>query len=312
MVKKLLSVLCLSAVCASTCMAQSMDTSLIARYDFTGNANDVSGHGYNATVSGATLTTDRYNQPNRAYNFNGSIGQYISAAVTTLPTGDSARTINVWLKWTGTPFINAAHGINWGNSNTGEMFGIGIYKNNNWFEISYDYPNGYDLASGIVADTNWHMITAIYQKPVMKIYVDGNLAASQNKVINTQLTDLFIGSRPDHASDCNFTGKIDDIRIYKRALPIAEIVAIYNPQLLVPGFEGNNPISVYPVPTSDYLYIRNAIQPSDVSVTDITGKKVAAYSKVKDGISLRNLTPGTYFIRITDGTVVSTHRIIRR
>ena len=45
---------------------------LVASYNFSGNANDDSGNSLHGTVVGATLTTDRYSNPNSAYRFNGT------------------------------------------------------------------------------------------------------------------------------------------------------------------------------------------------------------------------------------------------
>ena len=44
---------------------------LVAYYPFNSNANDESGNNFNGTVFGATLTTDRFGNTNRAYNFDG-------------------------------------------------------------------------------------------------------------------------------------------------------------------------------------------------------------------------------------------------
>jgi len=44
---------------------------LVAYYPFNGNANDESGNGNNGTVYGATLTTDRFGNTNKAYSFDG-------------------------------------------------------------------------------------------------------------------------------------------------------------------------------------------------------------------------------------------------
>lgn len=54
---------------------------LVGYYPFTGNANDMSGNGYNGTNHYATLTTDRYNVISSAYYFNGTTG-YISLPYT--------------------------------------------------------------------------------------------------------------------------------------------------------------------------------------------------------------------------------------
>ena len=56
----------------------NLDSGLVACYPFNGNANDQSGNGYNGIVNGATLTSDRFGNPNSAYTFNG-INNYIYA-----------------------------------------------------------------------------------------------------------------------------------------------------------------------------------------------------------------------------------------
>jgi len=49
-----------------------INTGLVAYYPFNGNANDASGNGNNGIVNGATLTADRFGNPNSAYSFNGA------------------------------------------------------------------------------------------------------------------------------------------------------------------------------------------------------------------------------------------------
>jgi hypothetical protein len=43
-----------------------------AYYPFNGNANDVTGQGKDATISGTTLMVDRLGKSNDAYSFNGT------------------------------------------------------------------------------------------------------------------------------------------------------------------------------------------------------------------------------------------------
>jgi hypothetical protein len=49
---------------------------LVAYYPFNGNANDESGNGHNGTINSATLTSDRFGNPNSAYSFDG-VNDYI-------------------------------------------------------------------------------------------------------------------------------------------------------------------------------------------------------------------------------------------
>ena len=57
---------------------------LIGYWPFNGNANDVSGNAKNGTVTGATLTSDRFGSTNSAYNFSGVTP--VSYTHLTLPT----------------------------------------------------------------------------------------------------------------------------------------------------------------------------------------------------------------------------------
>ena len=66
----------------------------IAYFPFNGNADDESGNGKDGTVNGAILTTDRFDDADAAYNFNGT-DQYIQTPLTSnmLPLSFS-----VWFK----------------------------------------------------------------------------------------------------------------------------------------------------------------------------------------------------------------------
>ena len=57
--------------------AQVPTNGLVGYWPFNGNANDESGNNNNGTVSGATLTTDRFGNANKAYSFDGT-NDYIS------------------------------------------------------------------------------------------------------------------------------------------------------------------------------------------------------------------------------------------
>ena len=48
---------------------------LVGWWPFNGNANDESGNGNNGTVNGATLTTDRFGNANKAYSFDGNLNK---------------------------------------------------------------------------------------------------------------------------------------------------------------------------------------------------------------------------------------------
>lgn len=93
----------LSFVCfmALGVFSQNINDNLLIYYSFDGNALDQSGNGFHGTVN-ATLTQDRFGNPNSAYSFNG-VNQYIDlpnvqALKPPLPISYSA-----WVKFNSLP-----------------------------------------------------------------------------------------------------------------------------------------------------------------------------------------------------------------
>ena len=70
---------------------------LVGWWPFNGNANDESGNGYNGTVYGAILTTNRVNNSNSAYNYDG-INDYIQTSLPyTVFLNKKTLTISAWV-----------------------------------------------------------------------------------------------------------------------------------------------------------------------------------------------------------------------
>ena len=77
--------------------AQSFLTNgLVAYYPFNGNANDASGHGNNATNITATITEDRFGNPNHAYLFSAGTDKIETPSPGIV--GSNPRTITLWVK----------------------------------------------------------------------------------------------------------------------------------------------------------------------------------------------------------------------
>ena len=214
---------------------------LIAYYPFNGNANDESGNGFNATVNGPVLTTDRFGNPNKAYFFNGKGGMV--ATINSLFSVPKF-TIAAWFKSNGI----AASGVPRIVSITrpGECNGYYelLYANGYWIGSPNDYSkklicylddpsSGYDYNlyfSKSAPDTiSWHLGVITLDSGNLKFYIDG--------VNDTIISDLppitqFVGSAILQIGYCdaggNFNGKLDDIRIYNRALSDAEIQNIFS------------------------------------------------------------------------------------
>src|SRR6187401_1575958 len=92
----LTSLFMLAFIC---CHAQiNLNNGLRAQYDFSGNANDITGNGFDGTVNGASLVEDRFGNQNSAYYFDHTLQQNIdvSGFQNMIPTDEIS--ISVWVK----------------------------------------------------------------------------------------------------------------------------------------------------------------------------------------------------------------------
>jgi hypothetical protein len=220
--------------CAQFIMAQVPSyvptNGLVCYYPFTGNANDVSGNSYNGTTSNVTLTTDRFGNPNSAYNFVGTAGSVITASPI-LPIGNASRTISAWVKSTsatgGGSGTNLNVMVNWGLGQSGKMcelfFDLGKAKFQN-------YAANVLNSNTNINDNIWHNVIGTYDNvtSTLKIYIDGVLKGTLSGTFNTTNSQLYIGERASEITLQKMDGTLDDIGIWNRALSHQEVTNIYN------------------------------------------------------------------------------------
>jgi hypothetical protein len=214
--------------------AQNLNQGLIAHYPFDGNANDVSGYNNHGTVSGATLTADRFGNPNSAYYFDGNDQIDIANAVILNPT--TGISISAWYK-----------SVSFMGSGFSAIFAKGFTSHINPY---YQYKIGVTgdqyappqfrfalTANGNVSVTatpanswvpgNWYYLAGTFDGSVLRLYVNGVMTASVSNPgsISTYSTNVRFGNNTTAAD--YITGTVDDTRIYDRALTPAEVMALY-------------------------------------------------------------------------------------
>ena len=237
--KRLLSILAIAMMIATTINAQIPTNGLIAYYPFTGNAIDSSGNGNNGTVNGATLTTDRFGKANNAYNFNGTSDYIQVANSASLNSVSNQITISMWLNYDNLLSDYNWKGISKGGWNVGSGYEL-LYRNSyngdsGGVQLTSSY-SGYD-ASYFNLDTlqgKWINLISTYSQSQGKLYCNGKLIPGSasgggfsNFISNTY--DLLIGKRNPNDQFAGYVnGKLDDIRIYNRALDSSEVQALYN------------------------------------------------------------------------------------
>jgi len=203
---------------------------LIAYYPFNGNAYDKSGNYNNGTeYYGVTLTEDRFGKPDSAYSFDGKKA-YIQLRRPIF------NNLSSWT-WSGWVYqLNSSNPYIYAEGIPSTTFQIwtpseiriiiwNLYKPSNWLE-SKSTPAAFQ-------PNQWnHLVITLDQGGVgtgaLNYYVNGEFISSTigQKEYNPNDRYAFIGRNTD--GNNFFAGKLDDIRIYKRALTAEEIKQLYD------------------------------------------------------------------------------------
>jgi photosystem II stability/assembly factor-like uncharacterized protein len=209
----------------------SLNLGLKAYYPFNGNAIDESGTGNNGNISGASLTTDRFNNANTALSFNGTNSYVWVNQHSTLEFGTGDFTVCAWIKTPSQQFSRVV--------SKGECFSSGWQLGqNSTIEVSLQSPpNGPSYLHSInnnYADNQWHFILMRRSNGIVQIFGDGDpdgtpyvfpySLTNESALMTIGRCEVSYGS----CSDAFFNGSIDDVRIYNRALDQAEIDTLYH------------------------------------------------------------------------------------
>ncbi len=213
---------------------------LVAWYPFDGNASDMSGNGNHGTVNGATLDTDRHGQTGMAYDFDGVDDKIIVSSAWS--NGNSPRSVSVWFK-------APSHKGNLFTFGDGlsqkARFSVGLNFNNIHGSLGFIGQGSDQMFSVNGLYDSWNMILITYNGLLGNLYFNGNiLSESFNYILETNGSmPLVIGSNSLNRDDEFFSGCIDDVRIYNRALSSSEVFALYQFEKPI-YFSTSSPLSI--------------------------------------------------------------------
>lgn len=212
---------------------------LIAFWPMSGNGDDASGNAHHGVVHGASLIPDRFGTETSAYSFDGNSFIDVRDTATLNPT--SGLTLSMWVqtttehglagvlgKWNnygGTVGVNKEQFcFNVADGNHGVNFGLKTQDNYKVYphEDTVIYNNG-----------NWNHYVGTYDGSNARLYVNGRMVSNYR---NSGPIEVFkqnfeigriAGGQPTCATAFYFTGNIDDVGMWNRALTVAEISALF-------------------------------------------------------------------------------------
>lgn len=222
---RFLSAIVLSLIITLPAITQIPTAGLVSHWPFTGNANDAGPGTNHGTVTGATLTTDRFGNSDRAYYFNGSA--YITVPHDNSLNMSEGMTISVWVR--PDEIHTSGNRMILGKSNYMSSTNYLIRVKPSGY-IQWEYGNYTDSKTSPLTEAAWHhvVVTASGPSANKKIYINGlpadvdNAADGPYGLVTSALTFGYAGYGAEY-----FKGAIDDTRIYSRELSSSEVTALY-------------------------------------------------------------------------------------
>jgi len=223
-----------STTTSSTC---SYPTTGSLLYQFENNLTDTCGL-QNATVT-AGSETYRTGKFGNAFDFDGSTYLSVSSA---LPFS-SSFSLSLWIYLDVTPSLS---GIYFGGGYSGAGNGIAFYMNGVAIDI---YTSGQAQmfgTQGSLSLNTWHnvVITRTYNTN-WKLYLDGNLLATQTSYdLTTDLsgTVQYLGA---NAGNYYFDGGMDQVRVFASDLTATQVKLLYNENILTKFTNGTTDTIVF-------------------------------------------------------------------
>jgi hypothetical protein len=195
--------------------ADTNDT-MLGYWKFDGDVSDYSNDGNTGVLNGgaaysSNVPSGMFFPDTQSAVFSG-IGSYVSVANGTGVQPTSGLTFSMWVYLDAMPGSNTTIGGNYnsGNPNTGYQLIVGPGQ------TSFRVGNTSVPFSTSLPVANWFHLTATWDGTAIKIFLNGTLENSTafTGPLNYSSTSFELG---------NFQGKLDDVRLYKRALSEIEI-----------------------------------------------------------------------------------------
>ena len=193
-------------------------------------------------------------QSGASFKFDGATTSINESVITTstVVTGDSARTLEGWVKYNVTTSAVTTQPIPFSLgtiASNNQSFGVGLNTNGTTVHV-FGHSGTYDETLSVshsLLDGEWHHLVVTYTpldggtNPTLKVYADGLLIKTQERGASeaySTSTGLIIGDWVN--SDRPWHGDVSSVRVHNRALSAAEVRASYNGQAVPYEYVGGS------------------------------------------------------------------------
>ena len=315
----------------------NLDSGLVAYYPFDGNADDASGNGNHGITYGMVPTSNRFGNSGLAYEFNGQNSWINMGDDPSLHMFDStSMTFFAWIYAEPPHRYGDIMRYDDGDGSDGDV----IY--NRYLYLLRTLPTGrlnfefgnpnfnnnfVSLSSDSVLKTaQWHSVAAVRNVSTdsLCIYIDGKVkkCTIDPTVGKWETTGqyLMVGRYSDITQVAHFfKGKMDDLRIYRRALSQEEIIQLENERSTKLQPLPTIFFSLSPNPSTGIFHLRASLdRPQRFSLTILNALGQVVWEQhlaeplqeIDQRIDLGELPSGVYHLRVEDGQRSMSYKLV--
>jgi hypothetical protein len=213
----------------SACLNAQVTSSLTACYALNGDASDPISS-LNGTLGLVTSVSDRNNNAGFAYSFAGNAASRITLP-NDLKIKANEMSFSAWVKPSNTSSSQYILFTKNTASSNFEAYALsigsgGIFtatKGNNGNVVSVSTTNS-------ISSNTWHHVTFTFDNSGIKIYLDGVFEALTNSTLSVgydATKNVYLGGS-NESFNLPFTGSLDNVRFYNRAITATEVTALYS------------------------------------------------------------------------------------
>ena len=294
-----------------------LDDYLVAYYPFTGNANDESGNENHGVNNGATLITDRKGNLEQAYSFDG-INDFIEVD-NGISMPSNSVSLSAWIKADRYAPYNTIAGNIWDNGSSESGYGLSLMSGN-IVTFACATTATYSLWSGpsaTINDAEWSHIVGVFDGTNAHIYLNGVLVESKETtgIINYNFPNNFrIGIYKDSDEAYYYSGAIDEVRVYNKALSSDEVAEVYNMISTDTEVIPLTNVSIYPNPVKDILRVNLPDTNCRLTLYNLSGQLVYGQDVISSDceVNMGNLQSGVYILRLKGNGINQTIKVVKK
>ena len=311
----------------------NLHTGLLAYYPFnTGSINDFSGNGHDLTNSTtAHATADRNGNTNCAFNFTQANNEFLGILTPNFLDNLTSNpfSISMWYQPLGSRPVGAyeqllGRDVSLHCPDTYGQWSIGLYDCRK-VTVGFDMNSHWQTSTVSDCNTllntisnNWHHLVFIYDGLSYNLYVDGVLDNNTHGpcgFMSGNIGSFLLGK--------NYTGDLDDIFIYNRALTSTEVTQLQglgssccpNSSLSVnDNFSNSNEMLLFPNPTySSFKIELDEIKlGGTVKIYSLNGILIKTIEEYKGSdIDVSKLNSGFYLVEYIHNESSKTMKLIK-